>query len=258
MRKSFSAALLVLLLGAPLALAAGSGSSLLGGARNPSANQTQSLTRETEIIADTSTYGTRQSNKSDNGGGAIYGCRSQAGGTAKGNEPCIRANNLSSGLAFELVTGGPVGGTISAVGGESAKPFTTNATGVATGLNADRVDSKSASDIAADAVKAAQALTPFAQVASDGTLGRRRGVASARRTGAGTYEVVFESPVNACALTATESTTDDAGAAAVRVASDNKTVTVVTRAGTVTASGTPLALSGPATADRPFHLVATC
>jgi hypothetical protein len=258
MSKPFAAALLVLLLGAPLALAAGSGSSLLGGARNPSSNQSQSFTRETQIIADNSTYGTRQSNKSDNGGGAIYGCRSGAGGSAKGNEPCVRANNLSNGLAFELASGGPLAGTITAVGGDNAKPFTTNATGVATGLNADRVDSKSASDIVADAVKAAQALTPFAQIASDGALGAHRGITSARRTGVGTYEVVFESPVNACALTATESTTDDAGAAAVRVGSDNKAVTVVTRAGTVTAGGTPAAITGPAPADKPFNLAASC
>ncbi|HYF27313.1 MAG TPA: hypothetical protein VD931_16325, partial [Baekduia sp.] len=119
-----------------------------GGVRNPSANETQALTRETEIIANTSTYGTRQSNKSDNGGGAIYGCRSGAGGTAAKNEPCVRANNLSSGLAFEFESDGNLIGTFTvAKPGDEARPFTTNATGVATGLNADRVDGADLAEI---------------------------------------------------------------------------------------------------------------
>ena len=57
-------------------------------------------------------YSTRQSNKSTTGGGAIYGCRSTAGGSAANppKNPCIRANNLSTGFAFEF----------NATGGESA------------------------------------------------------------------------------------------------------------------------------------------
>jgi hypothetical protein len=139
------------IVGAPVAMsvATGEGSPLRGGARNPSADQSKSLTKETEIIANTSTYGTRQSNKSDNGGGVVYGCRSKAGGTAANNEPCVRANNLNTGLAFEFnATNGALGGTFTVgAGGDTRKPFTTNATGVATGLNADRVDGASASDI---------------------------------------------------------------------------------------------------------------
>ena len=93
---------------APFAVAqtANNGTTVKGGARNPSADQRQSYTKETEIIADTSTYGTRQSNKSSNGGGAIYGCRSGLGGTEKNNEPCLRANNLEDGRAFELASSG--------------------------------------------------------------------------------------------------------------------------------------------------------
>ena len=118
--------------------------------------------KETEIIANVSTYGTRQSNKSTNGGGAVYGCRSGAGGTPKGNEPCIRANNLASGLAFEFNSTNAAAtqvGSITATNANAA-PFTTNATGVATGLNADKVDGKDASDLQAK----------FATVAADGTL----------------------------------------------------------------------------------------
>lgn len=244
--------IVALLLASPFALAAGEGSPLLGGKRNPSQNQTQELAAETEIIAHNATYGTRQSNKSDNGGGAIYGCRSRDGGTPKDQEPCIRANNLSSGLAFEYETNGTLGGTIlSAKPGDGAKPFITNATGVATGLNADRVDSKSVDDIVKDAVAAASALTSFAQVATDGTLGSQRGVASVRKTGLpvlgpGTYEVVFKEDVSKCALNATQATNASSGAVSVALGSDKKTATVVTRS------------NSGAEADRPFHLTATC
>ncbi len=162
---TFAIALLV----TPFAGAVGEGDPILGGARNPDADQTQELTRETEIIAQTNTYGTRQSNKSNNGGGAIYGCRSGAGGTAAGNEPCLRGNNLSQGLAFEFAFRGPVGGRIdSRVSGDTRKPFTTNATGVATGLNADRVDGLDASQIA-------QAATRWVLVDPAGQIIRQTG-----------------------------------------------------------------------------------
>ncbi len=122
--------------------------------------------RETEIISNNGSttglkggYATRQSNLSSSGGGAIYGCRSGAG-TSTSNpprNPCLRANNLERGLAFEFnATSGDVVGTItSSSGGDSKKPFVTNATGVATGLNADRVDGLDATQIAAAAAEAA-------------------------------------------------------------------------------------------------------
>src|SRR4051812_31781536 len=159
---------------APFALAAGEGKPVDGGARNPSNNESQAYTRETEIIANNGTYGTRQSNKSDNGGGAIYGCRSGEGGPGKGNEPCLRASNIAKGYAFEFESRGTQGGAITVGnGGDTTKPFTTNATGVADGLNADRVDGRNASDIVSDA----QAQNRFAQVAGGtGALGTDRGV----------------------------------------------------------------------------------
>src|SRR3954451_1756937 len=119
--------------------------------------------KETEIIgkfnATTGTKGgyvPRQSNTQTGakaGGGAIYGCRGAAGGTAAGSAPCVRSVNLAAGFAFEFTTEGGVAGLIAVGDGKTAnpaaKPFTTNATGVATGLNADQVDGKSATDIAA-------------------------------------------------------------------------------------------------------------
>jgi len=110
-------------------------------------------TRETQIIskvragtAPTGGYATRQSNISGSGGGAIYGCR---GSTSSTSKPCLRANNLRTGRAFEFNTrNGLLTGVISAgSGGDTKKPFVTNATGVATGLNADEVDGRSASEL---------------------------------------------------------------------------------------------------------------
>jgi len=137
---------------APLGVAA-TGSSLREGVRNGT------TTKETEIVSNLKSstglkggYSTRQSNLSSSGGGAVYGCRSQAGGSAakpSPQNPCLRANNLSKGLAFELnSTLGDVAGLITTGnGGDTKKPFVTNATGVATGLNADRVDSLDAAQI---------------------------------------------------------------------------------------------------------------
>jgi len=127
------AAALILAIGVPsAAVGFGEGRDAKLGKRNPSSG---SLTRETQIIANNGSYGTRQSNKRNGeGGGAIYGCRSDLG-----KEPCVRANNLKGGRAFEFATQGKEGGSIE-VKDTSGPPFTTNATGVATGLNADRVD----------------------------------------------------------------------------------------------------------------------
>src|SRR3954463_2611174 len=134
---------LILAVGLPAtAVGFGEGRSLLAGKRNP--GYPHALNAETQIIADNATYGTRQSNlRNGDGGGAIYGCRS-----ATGKEPCVRANNLNTGRAFEFATDGNEGGRITTKDATGA-PFTTNATGVATGLNADKVDGKDASDLAA-------------------------------------------------------------------------------------------------------------
>ena len=126
-----ASALVLALLVSPFAIGA-TGSVLREGKRNPGSG---AAVRETEMISKTKTYGTRQSNiRSDNGGGAIYGCRSKTG-----REPCIRSNNLNSGRAFEFETDGAEGGFIE-VKDAAGRPLATNATGVATGFNADRVD----------------------------------------------------------------------------------------------------------------------
>jgi hypothetical protein len=250
-----ASAVIIGLLASSFAMASGEGKNLLLGKRNPGSNASAALTSETQIIANNSTYGTRQSNKSDSGGGAIYGCRSKLGGTEKGNQPCVRASNLADGRAFEFSSNGgtEVGEIIS--GNTNAAPFITNAHGVATGLNADQVDGKSAADITkdattaahTDAVATAQGLTSFAAVGADGTLGAaKRGASSSATSATGTYSVVFASDISACAIQATESTVTDAGAAAAELGTDKKTVAVVTK----DAAG--------AAANRPFNITVSC
>jgi hypothetical protein len=239
-----SAGLLAMLV-APLAFATGEGRPLDGGTRNPTSNQSQAYTRETEIITENGSYGTRQSNKKDgDGGGAIYGCRSSTG-----REPCIRANNLNNGRAFEFDTrSGTQGGYIDVGNGNpnnNATPFGTNAAGKVTNLNADRVDDLHADDIIA------RAKDQWAVVGSDGTLTRKNGAASSSRLAAGEFEVVFGGDVRNCAYNATIASGDATEAPAGEVgasqrAGNNNAVHVVTRDST------------GAKADRPFHLTVNC
>ena len=235
-------ALVLALLVSPFAIAAGEGDPLQGGARNPSNNQTQALTRETEVIANTNTYGTRQSNKSDNGGGAVYGCRSKPGGIAAGNEPCLRGSNLNGGQAFSFGTTGTEAGRIEAAGGDNARPFTTNATGVATGLNADEVDGRSGDELA----------QRFAAVRENGTLAGGRGATAARRVSDGTYDVDFNGDISGCARQATISEFENAGAVGTGLV-DNDTVRVRTRNG-----GGADGDGAQNVADKPFHLLVFC
>jgi hypothetical protein len=62
----------------------------------------------------------------------------------------VRANNLSTGRAFEFETGGKEGGEI-LVKDTTGVPFTTNATGKVANLNADKLDDKDTTDFAASA-----------------------------------------------------------------------------------------------------------
>jgi hypothetical protein len=258
-RSVIAATALLTICVAPFA-AARTGQPLREGVRNGT------TTAETQIISNigsstgpTGGYSTRQSNLSNSGGGAVYGCRSQAGGSAatpRPQNPCIRANNLNTGHAFEFnASDGNIVGLISAgAGGDAKKPFVTNATGVATGLNADRVDGKGAEDIAKDAVAAGQALNPFALVALDGTATQTRGVpangVSDAPAGAGTYTVVFTGDLSACALSATiTGATPGEITVTPTVAADKATTSVAVR--TFNSAGTTAT-------NLPFHLSANC
>jgi hypothetical protein len=205
------------LLAAPWAVASGAGG-LVGAQRNPSSDPASSYHRETQIIGDvaqgqggfakgTGGFVTRQSNKSDSGGGAVYGCRAKAG-----TNPCVEAVNLSTGHAFEFLTGtgADAAGRI-LVGADASKtvdkpPFVTNATGVVQNLNADMVGGKHAADL----VNTGQLL--FATVDAAGKLGATRGATAASFSltpgapgapGVPTYTVTFTPDLAKCAYTAT-------------------------------------------------------
>ena len=210
---------LALAIGIPsVAVGFGEGRALLLGKRNPSPSGTRTLSTETQIVASNGSYGTRQSNKRNgDGGGAIYGCRSDPG-----REPCVRANNLKGGRAFEFETRGKEGGRIE-VGDVSGAPFTTNATGTATGLNADKVDGKDGADLA----NAGDILT--ARVAANGALAGGRGATAAVLSSAPSerFRVTFNRDVSACTYTVSPEGNASDQAFGVRSASDNKNQVII-------------------------------
>ena len=255
---------------APFA-SARTGGPLREGLRNgTTTNETQIISNIASSTATTGGYSTRQSNLSPSGGGAVYGCRSQVGGSAakpRPQNPCIRANNLSTGYAFEFhASGGPIVGLISAgAGGDAKKPFVTNATGVATGLNADRLDNLDAAQIvtAARAKASLDADTVdgkdsgdlqarFAQIQADGDRDETRGLIATNPTshtaGSGEYALTFTGDLTKCALAATLTDAAFGGeiTATPTLAAGNTTVTVRT------------ANSAGAATDRAFHLTISC
>jgi hypothetical protein len=230
----------------PFAVAQTSG--LIGGKRNPSSG---AFSRETQVIASNSNWGMRYSNRAEGGGGGLlFGCRSKPGGTPQRNYPCARSRNVADGLSFEFLTAGALAGTITAGrGGDRTKPFTTNATGVATGLNAERVGSQTPAQLTSAAVSAVRGTLSFARISAGGTATAARGVSGLSHPTDGTYNVTFSNPVNACALTATQSATGtDVGTVGTEVGPDNRTVTVTTLR----------LLPVPAPADRAFSISAVC
>lgn len=231
---------------APLAIAQTTG--LIGGKRNPKSG---AFSAETKVIASNSTWGMRYSNRAiGGGGGLLFGCRSAPGGTPQKHYPCARSRNVADGLAFEFLTGGSLVGTINAgKAGDGSKPFTTNATGVATGLNAERVGSQTPAQLTGSAVSAVQERLSFARVPAGGGSFEGRGVSAVAHPSTGTYAVTFQNPVNACALTATQSATGtDVGTIGTQVEPDDKTVTVTTLG----------LLPTVELADRAFHITAVC
>ncbi len=245
-RTVLGTAIVLALVISPFAVAQSTG--LIGGKRNP---RSGAFTTETKVIASNDNWGMRYSNRAvGGGGGLLFGCRSDPGGTPQRNYPCARSRNVANGLAFEFLTAGSLVGTIEAgKGGDNTRPFTTNATGVATGLNAERVGSKTPAQLTSDAVSAVQQTQSFARVSVAGASIAARGVSAVTHPSTGTYTVTFEKAVNACALTATQSATGtDVGTIGTQVGADNKTVTVTTLG----------LLPSPELADRAFDISAIC
>jgi hypothetical protein len=234
------------LLAAPAALAA----PIDGGDRNPNG---PGYTTETQIIgevaqnagghaAGTGGYVTRQSNKTDSGGGAIYGCRAKAG-----TESCVAANNLNNGDAFRFQST-PSAGTIGLFrfGLDINKavdkpPFVTNGTGVVKNLNVDRLDGKSAEDFAEKASLGdyvAKGALLFAAVGADGKIAANRGIqpnasATVGTSGADTtFSVPFTGDISKCVATATPTGGTSTDRLVVGAPATNGTVQVTEQAAT--------------------------
>ena len=116
------------------------GDTLREGQRNPNSGF---ASQETLFQGSHGAFTGRFLNNTATGGGLGAGCNSTG---AAGSNPCLRSRNVDGGLAFGFYSDGSLGGEIN-VSGANAKPFTTNAGGVATGLNADKVDGLDASDL---------------------------------------------------------------------------------------------------------------
>lgn len=243
-RSVLAATALLVICVAPFA-AARTGGPLREGVRNGT------TTAETQVISNigsstgpTGGYSTRQSNLSTSGGGAVYGCRSGVGGSAatpRPQNPCIRANNLRTGYAFEFnASNGPVVGLISTgIGGDDKKPFITNATGVATGLNADRLDNLDAAQIIAaartktnldadtldgkDSTAFAERL--FAVVNEDGSVRAHRGLSTTTlgHGQPGFYTLTFDRDITSCAVVGSQGARNNAFAGS-RIMSVNKSL----------------------------------
>src|SRR4051794_6121006 len=149
-------------LGVPVAIGATSSAPrpqpLQAGARTPRLGNLHSQTALATRISD---FGFKATNSSPLGGAAEFGCFA---GVRKAADPCLEVSNRHNGNVFEFLFNGALGGRIQ-VGKNArknfptARPFVTNATGVATGLNADRVDGLHAQDIIDTAVSRASVIT---------------------------------------------------------------------------------------------------
>ncbi len=214
-------------------LADAGGQPVRGGVKNPSSG---GYYQTTQIWANNSSWGTRQSNLGS-GGSAIYGCRSLAGGL-----PCLDADNLKGGPAFSFITTGAVGGSI-LVGNSADAPFTTNGHGEAKGLNANYLQGKQASEFqlanqpAANANElggqpassyATTAQLLFADVGPGPAIQSTRGATTVGQLES-TYTVVFGTTnVSKCAYTASpQGAALASGALGVALSATNTSAVVV-------------------------------
>jgi len=190
--------------------ASASGTTIRGAIHNPAHS---SFTRTTGMFANSNTWAIRLAN-TGLGGAAIAECHATGG-----QDPCLNSDNHGNGLAFLFDTGGTTGGEILLTSPNDV-PFTTNAHGVATGLNANYLQGKQASEFqlankpAADSEKlAGQPATAyvgtgqllFADVAKGPTLQSTRGATAVTQSGT-EYTVTFgTSDVGTCSFTASPS-----------------------------------------------------
>lgn len=235
----FLSALVLAVVSTPFAVAA-DGDPVRAGGRT-------TFTDITRILGNSTGYATQQSNLNNGDGGAArYGCRSAAG-----NEFCLLSKNVGGSGAFRFVAQNSVIGGVIDVDppagqtARNARPFTTNATGVATGLNADEVDG----------LDGEQLRPRFARVNGDGALVNGRGVAATAKASDGTYDVTFAAEITNCALQATAATNTDVGP--VSAEQTSATVARIVTRDAIDPDAVP-ADEEATPEDRPFSLTVVC
>lgn len=191
-------------------LAAAGGLPIRGGIHNPPHS---SYFRTTGLFSDNGGWTTRIENLG-NGGAAILGCHAFEGGL-----PCLDSYNMAGGLAFTFNTSGKVGGEI-LLRNPNGAPFTTNAHGVATGLNANFLQGRQASEFQLASQPAANATNAeklagqpasayvsagqllFANVVTGPKLEGARGATAVTQSGTA-YTITFgTADISKCAFTA--------------------------------------------------------
>jgi hypothetical protein len=233
---------------APVALAAGgSGGHLAhaatlgdntpikGAIHNPASG---SYFRTTGIFANFNSWAVRIQNVGS-GGAATFSCKAGANGSA-----CLTSENSKGGLGFTFATTGNTGGKILLTNPNGA-PFTTNAHGEATGLNANYLQGKTAGEfqLANQPAANANALGGkpaseyavggllFANVA-EGKIQSTRGASAVAQSG-NSFTVTFGSTnVSKCSFTASPVGAVLSGAQlGVEAASGNASAVVVNTPG---------------------------
>lgn len=207
------------ILAAPVALAASTGAHgfartatlsdntpLKGAIHNPASG---TYLRTTGIFANFNSWSTRVQNVGS-GGAGTFGCKAPSSGSA-----CLASENSNGGLAFTFAGTGATGGKI-LLTNPSAAPFTTNAHGEASGLNANYLQGKEAKEFQLAKEPAANAnelggkpsseyLTTsallFADVSSEPKILSGRGATAVTQSGQ-SFTVTFGANLSKCSLTA--------------------------------------------------------
>ena len=163
------------LVAAPLALGAGEGRPLDGGARNPSQQLVAGVHagdadhRQRLDLRHAPVQQVRRRRWSD--------LRLSCDAARRRTRACARRTSPTARRSRSTSNGGNQVGSITSAN-KNAAPFTTNATGVATGLNADQVDGQSASQIQTAASTAAVTSANKFAVINGATAGSPRAAAS--------------------------------------------------------------------------------
>jgi hypothetical protein len=251
-RAAMLSATALAIFAAPVALAMGArahiatladNTPLKGAIHNPASS---AYFQTTGIFANFSGWSTRIQNLGS-GGAGTFGCKANSSGSA-----CLASENSKGGLAFTFASTGGLGGKI-LLTNPTAAPFTTNAHGEASGLNANYLQGKEAKEFqlakepAANAndlggKPAAEYLTTgqmlfadVSDVASEAKIVSTRGATTVTQSSE-TFTVTFGSAnLSKCALTASPiGAALSSGQLGVEVSTSNASEAIVSAPGSFT------------------------